>query len=143
MSIETNKAILGRLEQVFNQHDVDALGEVFHVDYVELDPPPGMGPGLAGLQAWMAMFFAAFPDLRWTLEEQIGEGDKVASRSTWQGTHQGPFLGIPATGKPVTVAAWTIDQVADGKIAASRIIMDVMGLLQQLGAIPTPEQPGV
>ncbi len=105
MSIEANKALLRHLEQVFNQHDVDALGEVFHADYVEQEPPPGMGPGLAGLQAWMAMFFAAFPDLRWTFEEQIAEGNKVASRSTWQGTHQGPFLGIPPTGKEVTVAA--------------------------------------
>ncbi len=140
MSIEANKAVLRHLEQVFNQHDVGALGEVFHADYVEQEPPPGMGPGLAGLQAWMAMFFAAFPDLRWTFEEQIAEGDKVASRSTWQGTHQGPFLGVPPTGKQVTVAAWTIDQVVDGKIAASRLIMDVLGLLQQLGAIPNPNQ---
>jgi steroid delta-isomerase-like uncharacterized protein len=99
-----------------------------------------MGPGLAGLKAWLAMYFAAFPNVRWTLEEQIAEGDKVASRSTWQGTHQGTFLGIPPTGKDVTVAAWTMDRVVDGKIAESRLIMDVLGLLQQLGAIPRPDQ---
>ena len=140
MSIETNKALVQGIEEALTQHNLDVLDGIFHADYVELEPPPGMGPGLAGLKAWLAMYFAAFPDVRWTVEEQIAEGDKVASRSTWRGTHKGAFLGIPPTGKDVTVAAWTIDRIRDGKIAESRLIMDVMGLLQQLGAIPSPDR---
>ena len=140
MSIEANKALQQRIATALTQHNLDVLDDLFHVDYVELDPAPGQGPGLAGLKAWLATYFAAFPDVRWTVEEQLGEGDRVVSRSTWQGTHQGPFMGIPPTGRQVTVAAWTMDRVADGKIAESRIIMDLVGLLQQVGAIPTPEQ---
>jgi steroid delta-isomerase-like uncharacterized protein len=87
---------------------------------------------------WLAGWITAFPDARWALEEQIADKDRVWSRSTWQGTHQGPFLGIPPTGKKVTVAAWTIDRFADGKIAESRIIMDTLGIMQQLGVIPAP-----
>ena len=61
------------------------------------------------------------------------------SRSTWQGTHEGPFLSIPPTGKSIRVAAWTIDRIVDGQLVESRILMDAFGMLQQLGAIPTPE----
>jgi predicted ester cyclase len=76
--------------------------------------------------------------VRWRLEEQIADEDKVWSRSTWQGTHRGAFLGIPATNREVTVGAWTIDRFADGKIAESRIIMNGLGLMQQLGVVPPP-----
>jgi predicted ester cyclase len=75
---------------------------------------------------------SSFPDVQWTLEEQIADGDRVWSRSIWQGTQRGPFLGVPSTGKNVIVAAWTIDRLTDGKIAESRIIMDTLGLIQQL-----------
>lgn len=110
-----------------------------HADYVEDEPPPGMGPGRDGLRQWLAGWIAAFPDVRWTVEEQIADEDRVWSRSTWQGTHQGSFLGIPPTGKNVTVAAWTIDRFTDGKIAESRIIRDALGMMQQLGVIPAPD----
>ena len=95
-----------------------------------------MGPGLVGLREWLAMWIEAFPDGRWRLEEQIADEEKVWSRWTWQGTHRGPFLGIPATDKEITVAAWTIDRFADGKIAESRLIMNGLGLMQQLGVVP-------
>ncbi len=139
MSTETNRALVGRLaDEVLTRHNLAALDEIFHADYVEDEPPPGMGPGLDGLRQWLAMWIEAFPDVRWTVEEQIADEDRVWSRSTWQGTHQGPFLGVPATGKSVTVAAWTIDRFAGGKIAESRIIMDALGMMQQLGVIPAP-----
>jgi steroid delta-isomerase-like uncharacterized protein len=139
MSMEANTALLQRMfGEVLTGHNLAVLDEVFHADYVEDDPPPGMGPGLEGLREWLAGWIMAFPDARWALEEQIADKDRVWSRSTWQGTHQGPFLGIPPTGKKVTVAAWTIDRFADGKIAESRIIMDTLGIMQQLGVIPAP-----
>lgn len=134
MSTQTNTALVGRLaDEVLTRHNLAALDEIFHVDYVEDDPPPGMGPGLEGLRQWLAMWIEAFPDVRWAVEEQISDQDKVWSRATWHGTHQGPFLGVPATGKSVTVAAWTIDRFEAGKIAESRIIMDALGMMQQLG----------
>lgn len=139
MSVQTNTALVGRLaDEVLTRHNLAALDEIFHADYVEDDPPPGMGPGLEGLRQWLAMWIEAFPDVRWTVEEQIADQDRVWSRSTWHGTHQGPFLGVPATSKSVTVAAWTIDRFEAGKIAESRIIMDALGMMQQLGVIPAP-----
>lgn len=139
---QPNTAQLQRLaDEVLTGHDLAALDEIFHADYVEHEPPPGMAPGRDGLRQWLAGWIAAFPDVRWTVEEQIADDDRVWSRSTWHGTHQGPFLGIPATGRTVTVAAWTIDRFTDGKIAESRIIMDVMGLMMQLGVVPTPGPP--
>lgn len=84
----------------------------------------------------MATFVSAFPDLHWTLEEQIAEGEKVVSRFTMTGTHQGEFLGMAPTGKSIQVWGVVIDVVREGKFAESRIIMDMMGLLQQLGMPP-------
>jgi len=137
--MQTNTALVGRLaDEVLTRHNLAALDEIFHADYVEDDPPPGMGPGREGLRQWLAMWIEAFPDVRWTVEEQIADQDRVWSRSAWHGTHQSPFLGVPATGKSVTVAAWTIDRFEGGKIAESRIIMDVLGMMQQLGVIPAP-----
>jgi steroid delta-isomerase-like uncharacterized protein len=140
--MQTNTDLIARLaDEVLTRHNLAALDEIFRADYVEDDPPPGMGPGLEGLRQWLAMWIEAFPDVRWTVEEQIADQDRVWSRSTWHGTHQGPFLGVPATGKSVTVAAWTIDRFDAGKIAESRIIMDTLGMMQQLGVIPAPSEP--
>ena len=87
--------------------------------------------------------FAAFPDLRWTPQQMIAEDDRVLSCSVWTGTHRGPFLGIPPTGRQVSVEAWTLDRFRDGKMTQSRIIMDVAGLLVQLGVLaPAPGPPG-
>ena len=72
------------------------------------------------------------------IEEQISEGDKVASRFEWTGTHQGEFLGIPATGRPVRVWGMVIDRLVEGRIKETRIIMDTMGMMIQLGVVPVP-----
>jgi steroid delta-isomerase-like uncharacterized protein len=139
MSGEDKAALVVRLaDEVLTQHNLAVLDDIFHADYVEKEPPPGMGPGLVGLREWLAMWIEAFPDVRWSIDEQIADEEMVWTRSTWKGTHQGPFLGIPATNKEVTVAAWTIDRFVDGKIAESRIIMDGLGLMQQLGVVPGP-----
>jgi steroid delta-isomerase-like uncharacterized protein len=82
--------------------------------------------------------FEAFPDLRWRMEETVAEENRVAAWSTWEGTHRGTFLGVPPTGRSVSVEAWTIDYLRDGKLAESRILMDVMGLMQQLGVVGSP-----
>ena len=81
---------------------------------------------------------AAFADLRFNIEEQIAEGDKVLTRFEWTGTHQGAFLGVPATGRPVKVWGMVIDRLERGKIKDTRILMDMLGLTVQLGVLPPP-----
>jgi predicted ester cyclase len=79
--------------------------------------------------------FTGFPDMHWTVKEQISEGEKVVTRFTWTGTHQGTFMGIPATNKSVEVWGVVIDVVKNGWFSESRIIMDTVGLLTQLGVM--------
>jgi predicted ester cyclase len=88
-------------------------------------------------------FFPPHPARVFAIEEQISEGDKVASRFEWTGTHRGEFLGIPATGRPVRVWGVVIDRLVEGrdgksKIKEARIIMDTMGMMIQLGVVPAP-----
>ena len=140
MSTAHQRTLDRLMDEVLTQHRLELLDTIFHADYVEADPPPGMGAGVDGLREWLGGWITAFPDVSWTLEEQIAVGDQVWSRSTWRGTHEGDFFGLPATGRVVSVTAWTIDRFTDGKISHSRLMMDAMGLMQQLGAIPaTPE----
>ena len=138
---EQNKALMNRfVEEVINQKNLDAADELVAEDFVELDPFPGQEQGREGLKQVLAAFFAGFPALDWVIEEQIAEGDKVVSRFRWHGTHEGEFLGIPATGRQITVKGVVIDRVVDGKEAESRILMDTLGMMQQLGVVPAPEQ---
>lgn len=121
-------------DEVINAQDLDvALTELVAEDFVELNPLPGQGPGRAGLADVLRAMFAGFPDLHWTVLDTLAEGDRVMAVSTWTGTHLGEFLGIPATGRGVTVEAWTVDRYRDAQMIESRIIMDVAGLLRQLG----------
>ena len=126
-------------DEIINAQDLDgALAELVAENFVEQNPLPGQGPGRAGLADVLAGMFAAFPNLRWTLHDTVAEGDRVVTRSTWTGTHRGEFMGIPATGRGVTVEAWTLDRYRDGQLTESRIIMDVAGMLAQLGVLPAP-----
>src|SRR4051812_27920827 len=128
------------IDDVINARDLDgAMSELVAENFVELNPFPGQGPGRAGLADVLRMMFAGFPDLRWTVQDTLVEGDRVMAVSTWTGTHDGEFMGIPATGRTVTIEAWTIDRFRDGIFVESRIIMDVAGLLAQLGVLPAPE----
>ena len=125
--------------EVLNQGDIDAAGQFFWEDMVEQVPFPGQGPGLAGLKDVLRGLRAAFPDMHWTVEEQIAEGAKVVTRFAWTGSHQGVFLGVPATGRHVKVWGMVIDRLEGGKIKDTRIIMDTLGLMMQLGAVPPPQ----
>ena len=132
------RALLQRfIDDVINAQDLDrALVEIVAKDFIELNPLPGQGPGRAGLADVLAMMFTGFPDLRWTIHDTLVEGDRVMGFSTWTGTHQGAFMGIPATGRTATIEAWTIDRFHDGIFVESRIIMDRAALLGQLGILP-------
>ena len=135
---ENKKVIAAFVEDVINQGRLDRADDLVPLDFVELDPLPGQQQGREGLKDVIGGMRAAFPDLHWVLDEVVAEGDKVVSRFTWTGTHRATFLGIPSTGRKVTVKGVVIDRLAEGKMADSRILMDSLGLMQQLGALPTP-----
>jgi steroid delta-isomerase-like uncharacterized protein len=135
----TNSTIIRNfVEEVLNGGNIEAAGKYFHDDMIEQVPLPGQGPGLAGLKDVLRGFKAAFPDIHWKIEEQIEQGDKALTRFEWTGTHRGTFLGVPATGKPVKVWGMVIDRVESGKIKETRILMDTMTLMIQLGVVPPP-----
>ena len=135
-----NSIIVRRfVDLVLNKDQIDSAGQFFWEDMVEQVPLPGQGPGLDGLKDVLRGMRAAFPDMHWTVEEQIAEGDKVATRFEWTGTHRGEFLGVPATGRAVKVWGVVIDRLEGGKIKDTRIIMDSLGLMTQLGVFPPPK----
>ncbi len=137
--MQKNIAIVSAfIEEVLNQGNIEATDRYFHEDMVEQEPFPGQGPGIEGLKQVLISFRNAFPDIHWTVEEQIAEGEKVVTRFSWTGTQQGDFLGVPASGNSVKVWGVVIDRLEDGKIKDTRIIMDTLGLMMQLGAIPAP-----
>ena len=102
--------------------------------------PAAPGP-LEGLEAWRQFtgpFVEAFPDLRLTVEDIMAEGDMVAARVAFDGTHRGEFQGIPPTGKEVAFTSIEVNRVVDGKGEEHWVEIDLLGLMQQLGAIPEP-----
>ena len=132
-----NAAIVrGFVDEVITKGKIAAAGEYFWEDMVEQVPMPGQGPGLSGLQDVIRAMRTGFPDIVFSIVEQIAEKDKVASRFEWTGTHKGEFLGIPATGRPVRVWGIVIDRLEDGRIKDTRIIMDTLGMMGQLGVLP-------
>lgn len=140
MTPEENKQFMRQfIEETINRKNLDALNRLVAENFVEEAPFPGQGPGREGLRYALGIFLSAFPDIQWVVDEQIAEGEKVVTRFTWTGTQQGEFLGIPPTGKRVKVWGVVIDVVRDGLFSESRIIMDTMGLLGQLGAVAVPK----
>jgi steroid delta-isomerase-like uncharacterized protein len=126
------------VEQIINKGEIDQAERYVWEDVVEQVPLPGQGPGLRGLQDVLQGMKAAFPDMHWKIEEQISEGDRVVSRFIWTGTHRGSFLGIPPTGRCVSVWGIVVDRLVDSRIKQTRIIMDTLGMMVQMGVIPPP-----
>ena len=93
----------------------------------------------AGHEQMCRMFWAAFPDLAQTIEDAFGDGEKVAVRYVARGTHTGELMGMPPTGREVAIAGISTFRIVDGKTEEANCIIDQMGMMQQLGAIPTPE----
>ncbi len=134
-----NATIVRRfVDEVITQGNIEAAAQYVWEDVIEQVPLPGQGPGLDGLKDILRAMRAGFPDIVFSIQEQVAERDKVASRFEWTGTHRGEFLGIPATGRTVRVWGMVIDRLEDGRIKDTRIIMDTFGLLGQLGVLPSP-----
>ncbi len=141
MSTEENKAIFRRLmEEVFTQGNLDEIDELISPDWVNIDPSlPEELHGRDGARQLITMWRAGFSDFELTIDDMIAEGDKVAARFTFSGTHSGEFVGIPATGKHVRGTGTGIFQFADGLDVEHWVNFDALGIMQQLGALPTPE----
>jgi len=138
MSTEDNKGLVRRFyEEVFNQKNMAAMDEFFAPNIVDHSAPPGLPGGIEGQKYLIGMYLTAFPDMHLTVEDMIAEGDKVVARLTSDGTQQGEFMGISPTGKHVTVTVMDILRIAGGKFVEHWIEMDTLGLLQQLGVVPS------
>jgi steroid delta-isomerase-like uncharacterized protein len=141
MSLEANKDVIrAYVETIFNQRQVERAEELVAPDYVDHAALPGQAPGLEGAKDKWAMYLAGIPDLRITIEELVAEGDKVAVRRSYAGTHRGPLLGIPPTDKQLQLGGISIFRLAGGKITEQWEELDQLALMQQLGVLPTPGQ---
>jgi steroid delta-isomerase-like uncharacterized protein len=135
---ESNKLVMRRFTEFINTASEKLAEELIAPDaifHVPGRPEPMKGP--AGYLAIIGMMRGGFPDIQWTLEEMVAEGDKVAARFTMQGTHRGTFFGISPTGKTIAVQAMNFYRLSGGKFVEERGQPDLLGLLQQIGAVPT------
>jgi steroid delta-isomerase-like uncharacterized protein len=141
MAQDNASIVRGFVDEVINNGNIEAAAQYVWEDVVEQVPLPGQGPGLDGLKDILRAMRSGFPDIVFSIQEQVAEHDKVVSRFEWTGTHNGEFLGIPATGRPVRVWGVVIDRLQDGRIKDTRIIMDTLGMMAQLGVLPSPPTP--
>ena len=141
MAQDNATAVRRFVDEVITRGKIESSAQYVWEDVVEQVPLPGQGPGLEGLKDILRTMRAGFPDIVFSIMEQIAEGDKVASRFEWTGTHKGEFLGVSATGRPVKVWGVVIDRLENGRIKDTRIIMDTLGLMIQLGALPSSPTP--
>ena len=142
MSTQENKALARRvLEEMFNKGNLDLADEVFAPDYVDHDPAmPEDIRGPEGFKEYVSMFRTAFPDIHIEIEDQVAEGDKVVTRWTGTGTHEGDLMGIAPTGNKVTLPGMEIVRISGGKLAEGWEGYDSMVLMEQLGVMPSPEE---
>jgi steroid delta-isomerase-like uncharacterized protein len=138
MSTDENKALFRRfIEQVANQGDLSVIHQMMPPDFIEnQELPAGAPQGRDGVEHFFRQWTQGFTDRNITLDLEVAEGDLVTTFQTWRGTHSGEFLGIPATGKTIKVPAVDIVRVADGMFVEHWGVMDMLVLMQQLGAIP-------
>jgi steroid delta-isomerase-like uncharacterized protein len=143
MSIEDNKALVRQMvEETFNKGDIGAVDKFLAPDFAEREElPAGLPRDREGVKQLTIMLRSAFPDLKATVEDVVAEGDKVVVRQTWTGTHTGgEFMGVPPTGKAVSIGVIDIIRIGGGKFVEHWGQIDSMAMMQQLGAIPTPGQ---
>ena len=139
MSAEDNKALVRRfVDEVQSGGNIDLIDEVCSPGFVNHSAPPGIPADREGLKILTAMFRGAFPDSHFTIEDMVAEGDKVATRKTFHGTHGGDFMGMPPTGRVVSMGLIDIVRVSDGRVVEHWAMGDSLGMMQQLGVIPQP-----
>ena len=140
MSAEANKAVSRRFfVEIFSQGNLAVADEIIAPNHVNGGPGalPGLPNGPEGSKMQVSFYRNAFPDTHFTVDEQIAEGDTVVTRFTAHGTHKGELAGIAPTGRSVTVTGIVRDRLEDGKIVETWAIFDQLGMMQQLGVIPS------
>ena len=139
MSTEANKSLVRRYyEEVLNAGDIGVLNEIAAPDYDEHSPFPGQPNGIEGLRARVGGIVAAFRPV-FTLHDIVAEGDTVVVYWTNTGTQRGEFMGIPPTGRTVTISGVDIHRLREGKLAEHWHVIEQLQMLQQLGVIPVPQ----
>lgn len=140
MSTEQNKAIVRRWYlEIFNQNRLDVADEIHTLTYANHDPyapPGGFGVGPQATRNVVTLYRTAFPDVQFTIDAQVAEGDMVATRWTATGTNMGSLNGMPPTHRRVTISGISVERCEDGKIAETWGNWDFLGMLQQLGVMP-------
>src|SRR5450432_1459503 len=130
-------AALRRFYDLINAGEIEAFGDSLADDFVEHEVTPGLAPTKDGVKQFFAAYVGAFPDLRFTAEDILASGDKVVGRVTITGTNTGDFMGMPATGKSVSIQAIDIIRFGDDGLAHEHWgVVDVMAMMQQLGVVP-------
>lgn len=139
-----NKALVQEfIEEVWNEGRIDLIDQRVSDSYAGHDPSiPAPISGNEGFKQLVVGFRSAFPDLHLDVEDLIAEGDKVVGRYMLRGTHKGEFLGLPPSGKEVSVTGMFIRRIAGGKYVEGWDLTDALGMMQQLGVIPLPDQSG-
>lgn len=140
MSAEENQAVIRRwLDEGWSQGHLDVADELIDESFVVHGAGGQAIPsGPAGVKQLVAAWRQGFPDGKMIVNDMFAEGDKVVIRMVWRGTHTGDFNGIPPTGKTVEVTSIGIDRVVNGKVVEGWGELDMLGMMQQLGVIPTP-----
>jgi steroid delta-isomerase-like uncharacterized protein len=122
--------------EVMNEGNEDVIDELCAENFVDHDPLPGTGPDREGIHDFVKLIRSAFPDLETTVDDIIAEGDRIAVRSTFRGTHQGDFMGVAATGKRVEVSTYDFVRFENDQAAEHWGTIDSATLMEQLGAVP-------
>lgn len=122
--------------EVMNEGNEDVIDEICAPNFVDHDPLPGTGPDRDGIHEFVKQIRSAFPDLETTVDDMLVEGDEIAVRSTFRGTHEGDFMGIPATGKKVEVANYDFVRMENDQAVEHWGTIDSAALMEQLGAAP-------
>lgn len=144
MGTAENKAISRRgVEEIWNKGNLAVVDELIASEFVNHVAGAEEVRGPEGMRQFATAYRSAFPDLNLTIEDQIAEEDKVVTRWTGRGTHRGELQGIPPTGKQATVTGMTLERIVNGKVVEAWDQFDTLGMLQQLGVIPAPEQASV
>ncbi len=140
MSEQANLTLMRRFfDEIVNGGDLDLIDELIAPDVIEHEAFPGLEPNREGIKQFLGLFRRAFPDLHFEVRDLLAEGDRVAARVRITGTHRGEFNGIPPTGRRIDVAALDICRIEGGRLAEHWGNTDTLGMLQQLGVIPTSE----
>jgi steroid delta-isomerase-like uncharacterized protein len=143
MPTKENKDLMRRFYEEISKGNLTIVDELIADNVVDHSPfAPGQVPGRQGTLDVFNMIRTAFPDLRITAEDMVAEGDKVVCRGTFSGTHKGEFMGIAPTGKQISVGVIEIMRIAGGKMVEHWNVVDNLGMMQQLGVVPPPEQRG-